>query len=168
MFIKSLQILIALYEKKIPFYAQVVDLTKGEQYSSWFLELNPRGEVPVLQNGAQIVPESRRILAYLEDHFNDGKFRSLTKIQTLFIIIYEIYLANTPALFPLEKKRDILMQIVYFNRQISRLPISAISVGVFMHPELRKNAKHPLDSVTLESILSKIILFLLLYIVITC
>lgn len=64
--------MIALYEKKLPFHAQVVDVTKGEQYSQWFLELNPRGEVPVLQNGAQIIPESNRILAYLEDHFIDG------------------------------------------------------------------------------------------------
>lgn len=80
------QILIALYEKQIPFHAQIVDVTKGEQYSPWFLELNPRGEVPVLQNGVQIIPESSRILSYLEDHFNDGTYTlNLTMIYRYII-----------------------------------------------------------------------------------
>lgn len=55
-----------------------------------------------------------------------------------------------------------LVKVVNFHHQISRLPISAISMGVFMHPEMRKNAKYPLDTVSLESILSKNIILILL------
>lgn len=67
------QILIALYEKRIPFTAHVVNILAGEQYSPWFLQLNARGEVPVLQHGDHIVPDSGRILVYLEQNFAGGK-----------------------------------------------------------------------------------------------
>lgn len=50
-----------------------MDVTNGEQYSQWFLELNPKGEIPVLQDGTLIVPESGRIISYIEDHFQGGK-----------------------------------------------------------------------------------------------
>lgn len=67
------QILFALYEKNIKFTAYEVDVTSGEQYSQWFLELNPKGEVPVLQDGTLVVPESGRIISYIEDHYQGGK-----------------------------------------------------------------------------------------------
>ena len=38
----------------------------------WFLELNSKGEVPVLQNNTLIIPESSRIIEYLEDYFQGG------------------------------------------------------------------------------------------------
>lgn len=64
----------ALYEKNLPFESQVVNIQKGEQYESWFLKLNPRGEVPVLQDTGKIIPDSARIIDYLEDNFSNGKY----------------------------------------------------------------------------------------------
>lgn len=62
----------ALYEKNIEFEPLIVDITKGEQYSSWFLELNPRGEIPVLKIHDEIIPDSTRIIDFLENHLDQG------------------------------------------------------------------------------------------------
>lgn len=61
-----------LYEKNIDFTPYVVDLCNGEQYSSWFLNLNPKGDVPVLQDGAFIIPNSPQIINYVESKFRGG------------------------------------------------------------------------------------------------
>lgn len=64
----------ALHEKKLPYKEHVINLTKGEQYQPWFLRINPRGEVPVLKDGVRIIPDSGRILDYLEDNFSNGLY----------------------------------------------------------------------------------------------
>ena len=63
----------ALHEKKLAFKTQRIDIGKYEQYDPWFLEINPRGEVPVLKDGVRIIPDSSRIIDYLEDNFSNGK-----------------------------------------------------------------------------------------------
>lgn len=63
----------ALHEKNLPFESYTIDITKGAQYEPWFLQLNPRGEVPVLQDTGKIIPDSSRIIEYLEDNFSNGK-----------------------------------------------------------------------------------------------
>jgi len=62
----------ALHEKKLPFKTHFVNIAKSEQYQPWFLEMNPRGEVPVLKDGVKIIPDSSRIIDYLEDNFSNG------------------------------------------------------------------------------------------------
>lgn len=62
----------ALYEKNVEFEPLTVDITKGEQYSSWFLEINPRGEIPVLKVNNETIPDSARILDYLEFYLDPG------------------------------------------------------------------------------------------------
>ncbi|HEX6136246.1 MAG TPA: glutathione S-transferase family protein [Casimicrobiaceae bacterium] len=42
-----------------------VNLMKGEQREPWFLKLNPRGQVPVLDDGGTVVWDSLAILVYL-------------------------------------------------------------------------------------------------------
>lgn len=64
----------ALIEKRLPFKSHVVNIVKGEQYKPWFLEINPRGEVPVLKDGVKIIPDSARIIDYLEDNFSNGLY----------------------------------------------------------------------------------------------
>lgn len=63
----------ALYEKNLPFATHDIDLD-GEQYKPWFLQINPKGEVPVLQDADKIIPDSARIIDYLEDNFSNGLF----------------------------------------------------------------------------------------------
>lgn len=64
----------AMIEKKLPYKLHEVDITKGEQYQPWFLEINPRGEVPVLVDGVKTIPDSARIIDYLEDNFSNGVY----------------------------------------------------------------------------------------------
>ncbi len=45
--------------------AVTVNLTKGENREPWFLKLNPRGQVPTLDDGGTVVWDSMAILVYL-------------------------------------------------------------------------------------------------------
>ncbi|MEM8564091.1 MAG: glutathione S-transferase family protein, partial [Pseudomonadota bacterium] len=46
-----------------------VDLRSRENYSDWFLGINPRGLVPVLVDNGQVIIESNDILLYLEEKY---------------------------------------------------------------------------------------------------
>ena len=49
-----------------------VDLAGGEQRSEAFLAINPRGKVPVLVDGDDVITESNAILIYLATKYDDG------------------------------------------------------------------------------------------------
>ncbi|MEM1112768.1 MAG: glutathione S-transferase family protein [Pseudomonadota bacterium] len=55
--------------KGIPCELHHVNLAEGEQYSDWFMGINPRGLVPVLVDDGQVIIESNDILLYLEEKF---------------------------------------------------------------------------------------------------
>lgn len=89
----------ALYEKKIPFTTKLVDITKGEQYQPWYLKINPKGEVPVLKDGIKFIPDSVRIIDYLEDNFSNG--RIFLKFLFTFLI-YVFIIINCSGLCDLQ------------------------------------------------------------------
>jgi len=128
----SQKILFALYEKNIKFTAYEVDVTNGEQYSQWFLELNPKGDIPVLQDGTLVVPESGRIISYIEDHYQGE---------------------NIPNLLPRDLDRSVTDRILFFHKKVSRIPIGAISMGSFIHTDLCSNPKPPFIGITRSSFL---------------
>lgn len=64
----------ALHEKNVPFESHIIDIAKDEQYEPWFLHINPCAEVPVLQDTGKIIPDSTRIIDYLEDNFSNGEY----------------------------------------------------------------------------------------------
>ncbi|XP_013190795.1 ganglioside-induced differentiation-associated protein 1 [Amyelois transitella] len=117
----SQKVLMALYEKNISFEPLVVDITKGEQYSTWFLEINPRGEIPVLKVNDEIIPDSTRILDYLEKYL-DPELPPLVNVSTEDKVIHNI-----------NKFRDL----------IEALPVGVITVGSFFHPHLSGRPKLP-------------------------
>jgi len=57
----SQKVLIALKEKRLPYSEQVVVLP-AETSQPWFLRVNPKGQIPVLQVGSRTVVESERII----------------------------------------------------------------------------------------------------------
>lgn len=63
----------ALHEKNLPFESRTVNIFRGAQHEPWFLQINPKGEVPVLLDTGKIIPDSIRIIDYLEDNFSNGK-----------------------------------------------------------------------------------------------
>ncbi|XP_012255596.2 ganglioside-induced differentiation-associated protein 1 [Athalia rosae] len=116
----SQKVLLALYEKKLEFKKREVDITRGEQYGSWFLGLNPRGEVPVLQDGDKIIPESVRIIDYLEDHFNGD---------------------NVSALVPSDVSKK--QKVLELRRILDQLPGNVLTIGSFHHKRFVDKPKLP-------------------------
>jgi glutathione S-transferase len=51
-----------------------VNLAKGENREPWFLELNPRGQVPTLDDGGTVVWDSMAILVYLARKYGGEKW----------------------------------------------------------------------------------------------
>jgi glutathione S-transferase len=51
-----------------------IDLRKGEQKTPEYLKIHPQGAVPALSDGDQTLIESAAIVAYLADHYGEGKF----------------------------------------------------------------------------------------------
>jgi glutathione S-transferase len=59
----------------LPFELVRVDVLGGEQKRASFLALNSLGQVPVLEDGAQAIPDSNAILVYLAlRHDPDGRW----------------------------------------------------------------------------------------------
>lgn len=59
----KVRILLALL--KAPHEVQIIDMPNREHKAAWFLKLNPRGEVPVLEDGGVLLWDSAAILAYI-------------------------------------------------------------------------------------------------------
>nr|XP_045625245.1 ganglioside-induced differentiation-associated protein 1-like [Procambarus clarkii] len=125
----SQRVLMALYEKRVPFKTQIVSLLAEEQYEPWFLKLNPRAEVPVLTDGVKVIPDSIRIIEYLEDNFSNGQFGQLT---------------------PKEKGSEESKNIQRFRDLLETLPIPALTFGTAIHPELVDNPKPPFTPLLLK------------------
>jgi len=51
-----------------------VDLAAGAQKKPGFLEMNPFGQVPVIQDGAVTLADSNAILVYLAEKYSDGRW----------------------------------------------------------------------------------------------
>ncbi|KAK7865427.1 hypothetical protein R5R35_012791 [Gryllus longicercus] len=118
----SQKVLLALHEKKLPYKSHIVNLIKGEQYQPWFLHINPRGEVPVLKDGIKIIPDSGRIIDYLEDNFSNG---------------------STPRLMPLEEGADVRSKVTHFRSLLDHIPAGAITMGSFFHTQFCDKPKPP-------------------------
>jgi glutathione S-transferase len=63
----SLKPLLTLYEKGLAFEHKQLDPAKFEHHTDWFKAINPRGQVPALDDDGRIVTESTVICEYLED-----------------------------------------------------------------------------------------------------
>jgi glutathione S-transferase len=55
----------------LPFEKHVVDLRAGEHKTRSFLARNPLGQVPVLEDGALVLPDSNAILVYLAQRYDE-------------------------------------------------------------------------------------------------
>ncbi|KAK3923927.1 Ganglioside-induced differentiation-associated protein 1 [Frankliniella fusca] len=121
----SQKVVMALHEKKLPFKTHLVNVHKGEQYDPWFMEINPKGDVPVLKDGVKIIPDSGRILDYLEDNFTNGR---------------------TPPLIPKDHGIEVRQRVLHFRTLLDQLPVNHITAGSFYHTDLISNPKLPFVS----------------------
>ena len=63
---------IVLLEKHLSWTSHVLDLTRMEQKSDWYLKLNPNGIVPTLVHGDRVIYESNVITEYLDHVFPEN------------------------------------------------------------------------------------------------
>ena len=69
--------------KKINWNSHVINLIKQEQFSQWFLGINPRGLVPTLVHDGDVHIESNEIMAYLDDVYKDNKLFPIDLIDEI-------------------------------------------------------------------------------------
>lgn len=66
----SQKVVLALNYLNLKYESRLVNLFEGEQLEPWFLDLNPKGEVPTLQDGAVTLTDSADIIQYLNDTYD--------------------------------------------------------------------------------------------------
>ena len=69
--------------KNINWNSHVINLIKQEQFSRWFLGINPRGLVPTLVHDGDVHIESNEIMAYLDDVYKDNKLFPIDLIDEI-------------------------------------------------------------------------------------
>ena len=69
--------------KKINWNSHVINLIKQEQFSKWFLGINPRGLVPTLVHDGDVHIESNEIMAYLDGVYKDNKLFPIDLIDEI-------------------------------------------------------------------------------------
>ncbi|KAF6203152.1 hypothetical protein GE061_003568 [Apolygus lucorum] len=115
------KVMLALNEKKLPFVSHVIDITKGKQYDPWYLEnINPRGEVPVLNDTTKLIPDSARIIDYLEDNFSNEQHPRLTPLE------------------PIQRQKT-----ERFREMIDKIPGNTVTMGALYHTQYVANPKLP-------------------------
>ena len=60
------RVLLALEVKGVDYQTHVLQTSQKEQKQDWFLAINPRGQIPVFKDGAQVVTESLAIMHYID------------------------------------------------------------------------------------------------------
>lgn len=65
------RVLLMLEIKQLEYASHLLQTSKQEQKQAWFLELNPRGQIPVLKDNGVVVSESLAIMHYLERKYSD-------------------------------------------------------------------------------------------------
>ncbi|XP_063703143.1 ganglioside-induced differentiation-associated protein 1 [Culicoides brevitarsis] len=122
----SQKALIALHEKHLEFQVYTLDVANGEQFSEWFIEMSPRGDIPVLQDGLFIIPETTKILYYLDHRYkvsenllqNGGS--EAHKFSTLSA----------------EKEEN-------YRTRLDKMPVGALTIGCFLHDKYCTKIKPP-------------------------
>ncbi|KAF6746832.1 glutathione S-transferase [Ephemerocybe angulata] len=65
------RVMIVLYEKQVPFKHVEIDFSKGEHLTPAYLEKQPFGKVPYIDDDGYILYESRAICRYIEEKYAD-------------------------------------------------------------------------------------------------
>jgi len=67
----SWSVLLTLEVKELQYKSTLIELLKGENRTSEFLKMNPRGKVPVLRDGDYFIYESLAVMSYLDSKFSE-------------------------------------------------------------------------------------------------
>lgn len=83
-----------------------VNLMQGEHKEKAFLQLNPRGQVPILDDGGSIIWDSMAILVYLARKYGDGQWLPLEP-RPLAQVMQWLALSQNELLYGLARARAV-------------------------------------------------------------
>lgn len=115
----SQKALLALYEKKLNFKSKTVNLRDGENFKPWFMKMNPKGEVPVLKDDTKIIPDSEKIIEYLDEHYSDEEHPHLTP----------------------KKGAEEFQSVQEMKKMLDKIPFPIVTFACVFYPELTSNPK---------------------------
>lgn len=130
-----------LHEKELQYRSIMIRPQCMEGYQSWFLNLSPKGEVPVLKDGIKVVPDSKRILEYLDDNFSN-KIHILA--SKFYFALINFFSADRKRLTAREEPcPEVKHKINHFCCLVDSIPIFLLTFGTLFHTELVINSKPP-------------------------
>lgn len=127
----SLKPTLALYEKGLEFEHKLLNPRKFEHHSDWYKAINPRGQVPALEDDGRIVTESTVICEYLEDaHPTRVKLRpdnpfdiAQMRIWTKWVDEYFCWCVSTIGWHRHVSKMVDHLSVEEFEEMVKRIPI---------------------------------------------
>ena len=116
-----------------------VDLAQGEHKEAAFRQLNPRGQVPVLDDDGIVIWDSMAILIYLARKYGDPRWLPL-EAEPLAQVMQWLALSQNELLYGLARARAVKL----FNRpweisqcqELGRLGLAALESHLRNHPWL--------------------------------
>ena len=93
-----------LAQLEVPYEIVSVDLAQGGSKTPEFLRVNPRGQVPVLEDAGEIIWDSQAILIYLARKYDSGKWLP-TDALTLARVMQWMAVAGNEILYGLARAR---------------------------------------------------------------
>jgi len=108
----------------------------------------------VLQDGAFVIPSSTHIINYVESKFRGGN-SSLNSFYD-YVINFPILVAHR-SLKPAHNSKE-FDQMLVLEQAIARLPVGTLSLGSFIHDDLKLVPKAPFIGPVRQSCLSKLLL----------
>jgi len=144
-----------------------VDLMKGEQREPWFLKLNPRGQVPTLDDHGTVVWDSMAILAYLARKYGGERWFTIDATEMAEVMQWLAVMENE-TLYGLGKARlickfkfpgsledaqllgrkglDVLEQRLAANQWLALDRPTIADIGCFPYVALASEGEIPLDA----------------------
>lgn len=113
--IGSRKMLLVLYSRSVAFMPRVMDVKHGEQLEPWFLEMSPRGELPVLRHGDNVLVDVDKMMTYI-DNLNPGQ-------------------ESCMKLFP-DKNTELGSNVMRIYKELAKINIPLIVYGALFHPDI--------------------------------
>lgn len=82
----SWTVLLALETKNLGYESKLLQMSQGDHKTPQFLALNPRGKVPVLVDGSQVISESLAILTWLEAQYPEPPIFGRTPAEKAMVM----------------------------------------------------------------------------------
>jgi glutathione S-transferase len=160
--VRLLLSLLGLEHERVP-----VDLMKGEHREPWFLKLNPRGQVPTLDDGGTVVWDSMAILVYLARKYGGEKWLPLDA-KAMAEVMQWLAVMENETLYGLGKARlicrfkfpgnleeaqllgrkglDVMERRLTANQWLALDHLTIADIGCFPYVALASEGEIPLDA----------------------